>query len=307
MTYIEKLKHSAEKVGHIACLGLDPMVKWLPKGYSVKGIKGFPEFLDAIYREMIERGLSPAAVKPNDAFYSCHNTPVARESQRWDGYNALASVIAITHEFFPDVPVILDVKREDIGATAEMYAKTCCAWDVEAVTIGPYLGRDSMGEFLKKKQLGAYALVRTSNKSAEDFQSLTVKSYLLDSHERVMQPLYMAVLHHLLYEEYSNGIGAVIGATSIEELEACLHEINLSRREVPLLIPGVGTQGGSAREVMESLRITFYDQRLARINSSSGITHPWKSDPIWKDGGAPHDAVKLAVDAFEKLAEECAL
>jgi orotidine-5'-phosphate decarboxylase len=307
MDYIEKLKISADKVGHVACLGLDPAIKWLPKGYSVKGIKGFPEFLDAVYREMIERGLSPAAVKPNDAFYSCHNTPMLRESQRWDGYNALSDVISITHEFFPDVPVILDVKREDIGSTAEMYAKTCCTWDVEAVTIGPYLGRDSMGEFLKKKQLGAYALVRTSNKSAEDFQSLPVKVYLGDPYEHATQPLYMAVLDHLLYEEYANGIGAVIGATSLREFEICLRAIGLSRREVPLLIPGVGTQGGSAPEIMEALRVTNYNLSLARINSSSGITHPWKSNPIWKDGGAPPDAVKLAVDAFEKLAEECAL
>lgn len=304
MNYIEKLKHSAEKAGHIACLGLDPMVEYLPEKYRSKGIRGFPNFVQDIFEEMVRRGVSPAAVKPNDAFYACHNDPRQREVERWHGYNALSDVVDISQGYFKDIPVILDVKREDIGSTAERYAHACHAWDVEAVTIGAYVGKDSIAEFLKNEKIGAYVLCLTSNESSKDFQHLyaTVKKELRTPLEHI-HPLYMHVTYHVLYADYTQNsqLGLVLGASDVKLFRQVVEYITKSGRQVPLLIPGVGTQGGSATDIVRILSEVEYDQRLARINSSSAITHPWK------DNGAPPNAIKVCVDAFEKLAEECAL
>ncbi len=109
-------------------------------------------------------------------------------------------------------------------------------------------------------------------------------------------PFYMAVAEKIIkWAEDKPGVGAVVGATSLDELELLVQMY--SGKDIPLLIPGVGGQGGKADEVINVLRDAGYDLSLARINSSSGLTHPWKNAP------APDDYAKVCVEELNKLNE----
>jgi orotidine-5'-phosphate decarboxylase len=183
-------------------------------------------------------------------------------------------------------------------------------------------------EFTKNGK-GVYVLNRTSNPGAKDFQNLTTIANLdefieafegkvmdanqpqrIDPHAMAAllkqtidwkaQPLFMAVAEKII--EWSNdnkGVGAVVGATSIPELEKIVGIY--SGQDIPLLIPGVGGQVGSATEVMQRLKNANYDLSLVRINSSSGITHPWKTSDK-----APKDYANAVVENLKRLNEEIA-
>jgi orotidine-5'-phosphate decarboxylase len=262
--YISQLRQSAERTGSIVCMGLDPVVDYLPvRTGSVRN--DLADFFAAVFDEMLARKIFPGAFKPNIGYYHILDRP--REGD-FSGSLALSDILRMTTELFPDIPVILDAKRGDIALSSSNYAReafTC--WGADAVTISPYMGSDSVGPFLSHGK-GVYILNRTSNPGAADFQDLAVSS----------EPFYIRVARQILaWAEEFPGTGAVVGATSPDELSA-IAEV-YAGMEVPLLIPGVGSQGGSGRETVQRLKRAGYDLLLARINSSSGITHPWKNNP----------------------------
>ena len=191
----------------------------------------------------------------------------------------------------------LDSKRGDIAKSSENYAKEAFdAWQADAVTVSPYMGHDSVLPFAYPDK-GVYVLNRTSNPGAVDFQDQTVLDKV---DEKDLYPLYTAVAHHITaWSSEHPGIGAVVGATSPKELGiiASLY----AGRDIPMLIPGVGSQGGSAEEVIAMMKGAGYDLLLARINSSSGLTHPWKK------GAAPDDWLDQVMSAVRKLLEEAAV
>lgn len=289
-TYIDLLRESAKETGNITCMGLDPKVETLPESDENIRVR-----LNAFYQELFHRmkieGLSPAAFKPNIGYYTSLDRP--RDSN-FLGTEALCDLLDMLEVFFPNVPVILDSKRGDIATSSANYAEeafTC--YDADSVTVSPYMGSDSVFPFCKEGK-GVYMLNRTSNPGGAELQNLTVMDPI---DEKEVYPFYIAVAH--LIANYSNkhkGIGAVVGATNMNELKEIAQYYK--DKEIPLLIPGVGSQGGSALDVIAALKEVGYPLDLVRINSSSGLTHPWKK------GSAPDDWLDLCLSSIRKLLEE---
>jgi len=260
-------------------MGMDPIVEKIP-------IKGEPrqiieEFYLDILKEMNQRDSYPAVIKPNIAYF---------EQYGFDGLNALKTII--TQYKSSGIPVLLDAKRGDIGKTSTAYAKSVFEfWNSDAVTIAPYMGCDSVEPFIEwcEEGKGVYILCRTSNKGAVDLQDLKVDGV----------PVYMKLAESIL-QWHKPGVGAVVGATYLEELEEISRFFVGSEKEIPLLIPGVGSQGASAGEVVEVLNKTDNDILIHRINSSSGINYAYIEKDI-------SDYAMAAVDAIEILNKEIGL
>ena len=276
MSYLDDLRERAKAVKSIVCMGMDPIVEKIP-------IKGEPrqiieEFYLDILKEMNQRDSYPAVIKPNIAYF---------EQYGFDGLNALKTII--TQYKSSGIPVLLDAKRGDIGKTSTAYAKSVFEfWNSDAVTIAPYMGSDSVGPFIEwcEKGKGVYILCRTSNKGAVDLQDLKVDGV----------SVYMKLAENII-EWYKPGVGAVVGAIYLQELEEISKFFVESKKEIPLLIPGVGSQGGGAGEVVDVLKKTKNDILIHRINSSSGINYAYmKSDTS--------DYSKAAVDALDTLNKE---
>lgn len=284
MNYREKLISSAERTGNSACMGIDPNSGALPEGMSVEAF--FLELLEA----MDKKGLCPAAFKPNLGYFARLDRPLEGS---FEGSKALSSIIKALPS---GIPFILDSKRGDIASSSFNYAVEAYeCWKSDSVTVSPYMGSDSINPFvLNFPEKGIYILLRTSNPGGKDLQNRTMEDG---------KPLYMTVAHTIMKwsREYSNGIGAVAGATNLGEFRdiAGLY----AEEGIPLLIPGVGSQGGSASDVISIMKETGYDRRKARINSSSALTHPWAK----KKESAPSDWKDLCLRNIEKFLEECAL
>lgn len=256
MNFSESISDRAKKTGSLVCLGLDPMLDLIPeKKASIR--ETLEHFFVSILSEAESNDCLPNAVKPNYAFFAQHG---------FEGLFALQSVISFGHEL--KLPVILDAKRGDIGKTSAAYAAEAFDfWNADAVTVAPYMGSDSVSPFVEyseKKGKGVFVLVRTSNKGAGDFQNLRLvdQSFLF---EEVAKQL-------VNWGKNANGnLGAVVGATSLSELELICGFFAKQSVGVPLLIPGVGSQGGSASETLGILRKQNFPLETVLINSSSGI------------------------------------
>jgi len=227
-----------------------------------------PEFLDsdlprwAFNRRVIDATHEHAACyKPNVAFY-----------EDPDGWRALTETIAYAHG--RGVPVLLDAKRGDIGTTARRYADLLDRAD--AITVNPYLGRDSLEPFLSRGEKGVFVLARTSNAGARDFQELTVRvggdgsgdgnangSGGREEDEDAGVPLYEHVARRASDWNDRGNVGLVVGATAPEELA----EIREQVPELPFLVPGVGAQGGDA----EAAVAYGLAGGVGLVNSSRGI------------------------------------
>ena len=293
MSYADKLRESAARAGNIVCMGLDPVADVLPQSDAPMRERLNGYFSEIFHRMRLE-GLSPAAFKPNIGYYAMLDRP---REEDFSGSLALADILEMLETFFPGIPVILDSKRGDIARSSGNYASEAFeCWGADAVTVSPYMGNDSVFPFAYQDK-GVYILNRTSNPGAKELQNEVV---LDPVDEKVMYPLYHSVA--MLIARWNGehpGLGAVVGATSPDELEDIAGVF--AGRDIPMLIPGVGSQGGSATEVISRMRKAGYDLALARINSSSGLTHPWKK------GAAPEGWLDQVMDAVRKLTEEAAV
>ena len=276
MSYLDDLRVRAKKAKSIVCMGMDPVIEKIQiKGDTCQVIEEF--YLD-ILKEMNKRDSYPAIIKPNIAYF---------EQYGFDGLNALKTIISQYKS--SGIPTLLDAKRGDIGKTSTAYAKSVFEfWLSDAVTIAPYMGSDSVEPFIEwcDQEKGVYILCRTSNKGAVDLQDLKVDGV----------PVYMKLAENII-RWHKPGVGAVVGATYLDELEEISRFFVESKKEIPLLIPGVGSQGGSAGEVVEVLKKTNNDILIHRINSSSGINYAY----IEKNTS---DYATAAVDALETLNQE---
>jgi orotidine-5'-phosphate decarboxylase len=210
MAFLDKLLSASRKNNSLLCIGLDPDVRLMPKVNLL-------EFNKAIIDATADL---VCAYKPNLAFY---------EVLGIDGLKALLKTL----EYIPDfIPVIGDGKRGDIGNTAKAYARALFeTFGFDAATVSPYLGYDSVQPFIEYSDKGIFILCRTSNPGAADFQSLA------DNEGR---RLYEAVALKAREWNVQNNIGLVVGATYPNELRA----IRQICPDMPLLIPGIGAQGG---------------------------------------------------------------
>ncbi len=293
MSYIDLLRESAKNSGNIVCIGLDPVLSVLPESEEPTRARLSAYFAEIFHRMRLE-GISPAAFKPNIGYYSSLDNPREEDFQ---GSLALADILDLLENFFPGVPVILDSKRGDIARSSGNYAKEAFdCWKTDAVTVSPYMGTDSVMPFAYEGK-GIYVLNRTSNPGAVDLQNIVTMDAV---DEKDLYPMYIAVAHRIAYwaTEHS-GIGAVVGATSMKELGEIASYY--AGKDIPMLIPGVGSQGGSAADVIAALKSSGYDLSLARINSSSGLTHPWKK------GAAPEDWLDEVMSAIHALIEEASI
>ena len=205
------------------CVGLDPVAERLPLEFLRKPW-GFRDFCCAIVDATASE---VCAFKPQAA----HFAAVGAEDQ-------LAEVIAYIHARYPDVPVILDAKRGDIGATAEMYAKEAYErYGADVVTVNPYPGPESLAPYLAYPGRGVALLCRTSNPG----------SAWLQGHPE-SEPTYLRVAEAAAgWNEHGN-LMLVAGATYPEDLA----RIRAVAATMPLLVPGIGAQGGDLRTVLEA-------------------------------------------------------
>ena len=188
------------------------------------------------------------AYKPNLDFYECYGV---------DGTRALEATVDYIRTTYPDIFLIADAKRGDIGNTARMYAKAFFeTMDFDAVTLSPYMGQDSILPFLEYKDKWAIVLALTSNASAVQYQLA----------EKDGKPLYRAVMEEMMSISTPDNMMFVVGATKAEKLA----EIRSFCPDNFLLVPGVGAQGGSAEEVM---KYGANDMGGLLINSSRGILY----------------------------------
>lgn len=288
MTLVKKLRESARQTGSLICMGIDPVPDKIPLEYDGTE-RMLTQFYTNIFGAIKETGTIPGLFKPNQGFFIKKDQPLL---DIFIGSRALANVIRYLRKNFPNVPRVLDYKRGDIAKSSDNYAMEAVNWAVDAVTVSPYMGTDSVMPFVSRTK-GMYVLVRTSNPGAKDFQDLILEDG---------RPLYMAVAEKTVeWSKKAKGdVGAVVGATSPDELERIAGFYVESGQDIPLLIPGVGAQGGTAQEVMERLRKVGYELPLVRINSSSGINFAWEKE------GNREDYAMAAVRAIQKLNDEIA-
>jgi orotidine-5'-phosphate decarboxylase len=258
MNFLDLTKQRFEKLNTVLCMGLDPILEKIP----LKGKNDIEKVLVDFYFSLLENFHSYCiAVKPNIAFY---------EQYGIDGIRALKKIIDKARTL--EIPVILDVKRNDIGDTAKAYVKACfMELKADAVTLSPYLGEDSLAPFFEYKDKGFFVLVRTSNKGSSDFQMIKSENGKF---------LFEIVADKVCEwnKKYSSGIGAVLGATHLEELKKIARLFSVNDYP-PLLIPGIGKQGGDLKEVMSALKEIDYPLHKVFINSSTKINYAYLDFP----------------------------
>ena len=245
MGFTEKLRARWESANSLVCVGLDPDLAKFPDAYIDDD-----DALFAFCRDIVHATAEFAcAFKPQIAYFAAHN----------GGEAALQRLIAHINGAHPDVPVILDAKRGDIGSTAEQYAvEAFDRFGADAVTLNPYMGRDSADPFLQRNERGCVFLCHTSNPGARDFQELDVGG----------EPLYQRIARTIANEWNADGTCAlVVGATFPQELKVIRGIVG----DMPLLIPGIGAQGGDVEAVVRNGRTA--DGSGLMINSSRGILY----------------------------------
>lgn len=257
------------------CVGLDPDINKLPKHLLDKE-NPILEFNKAIID-----ATAPYAVayKPNLAFYECEGIK---------GWEAFEGTVKYIREKYPDIFIIADAKRGDIGNTAKMYARTFFEHiGVDAVTVAPYMGEDSVTPFLEYADKWTILLALTSNKGSVDFEMIEDKNGHRVFERVIKRSLRWGSPVNLMY---------VVGATQGEL-------ISDARKVAPrsfLLVPGVGAQGGSLEEVA---RLAMIDECGLLVNSSRGIIYASAGEDFAEAAGA--EARKLAQQMAELLVKYC--
>ncbi len=233
--FLDKLSARLDAGCAPLCIGLDPHPARKPDRY--------PDLLSWNRAIISATSDLAAAYKPNIAFY---------EALGRGGFDLLKATLAAIP---PEIPIILDAKRGDIGSTAEAYARACFqVWHADAVTLSPYLGRDSIHPFTSYSDQYVFVLTHTSNPGAAEVQEISRRG----------RPLYQHIAH--LAERWgSDNVGLVVGATYPE----ALRQTRLLNRESWFLVPGVGAQGGDARMALAAG--ARHDGRGVLIHVTRGI------------------------------------
>jgi len=272
--YIEKLFQESEKKETLLCFGMDPVIEKMNIDSSKNLSEEIAGYFIRIYCTIKH---SVSAVKPNAAFYFQYGK---------EGLFALTKLVKYMKK--EGVPVIIDAKLGDIGKTSIAWARF--VFEVlqgNAVTVNPYMGFDALSPFFNYNDRGFYVLALTSNQGTKDFQFLTLKNGM---------KLYQKVLQKItVWNQENEGVGAVIGATQ-KTLNEAIKFLCQSGRTLPLLIPGVGAQGGSYSWVKSVIEDSGYPSGVVRINVSSAISYAREKFPEY----STCDAAELAVEEILK-------
>ena len=224
-SFLSAIDAAAQRNASLLCVGLDPEPSRLPAA-----LRAHPDAVFEFCRAIVDATADlVCCFKPQIAHFA---------AQRAEG--VLERLIAHIHTAHPGVPVILDAKRGDIGSTAQHYATEAFdRYRADAVTANPYLGRDAVQPFLDRADKGVILLCRTSNPGARDLQDLDVGG----------RPLYQRVAELVARDWNANGNCAlVVGATYPTELAAVRALVG----DMPILVPGVGAQGGDVGAVIRN-------------------------------------------------------
>ena len=225
--FTQQLERAWKNNDSLVCVGLDPEIERFPAHIRAEASPIFQ-----FNRSIIDATADlVCAYKPQFAHYAAY-----------EAEDQLERTIEYIHRVHPGIPVILDAKRGDIGNTAERYAiEAFERYGADAVTVNPYLGGDSLEPFLRHAERGVLILCRTSNPGAVDLQDLVVQG----------RPLYQVVAELAARRWNSRGnCLLVVGATYPRELA----EVRALVGEMPLLVPGVGAQGGDVEQVVANGR-----------------------------------------------------
>lgn len=245
MSFIEKLSAAWTANNSLLCVGLDPDVSRFPAELA-----GKPDAIFTFCKTVIDATADLAcSFKPQIAYFAALRAE--------DQLEAICRYIKTT---YPHIPVILDAKRGDIGATAGQYAREAFErYAADAVTVNPYMGFDSVAPYLEWQDRGVIILCRTSNAGGSDLQFLDVGG----------KPLYQHVAQLVADKWNTNGQCAlVVGATFPNELA----QVRALTGDMPLLVPGIGAQGGDIAATVQAGKTANGTGMM--INSSRAILYP---------------------------------
>jgi len=241
LNFLQKLRHACQANDSFLCVGLDPDPQLMPPETDVN------EFVASVVEATSDL---VTAYKINFAFF---------EAMGEDGFRHLN----FARKCIPaNIPIIADAKRADIGSTSCAYAKAIFeVMGFDAVTVSPYMGSDSIMPFISYADRGVFILCRTSNPGAKDFQDLLV------TNGTSAVPLYQEVSRKAGEWNQHGNIGLVVGATWPQEIEL----IRKQNPDMPLLIPGIGAQGGDIKLV--SRYAIGQENKMGIINVSRSIIY----------------------------------
>ncbi|WP_075590512.1 orotidine-5'-phosphate decarboxylase [Labilibacter marinus] len=253
----QELFENIKKKGSFLCVGLDTDINKIPRF-----LKETTDPIFAFNKEIIDATQEfTVAYKPNLAFY---------ESLGVAGWNSLEKTVNYIRYNYPDIFIIADAKRGDIGNTSNMYAKAFFdTMDFDSVTVAPYMGEDSVKPFMTYVDKWVILLALTSNKGAADFQ------YVTEGEDR----LFEKVIKKSSEWGTEENLMYVVGATKAEKLQ----EIRAIIPNHFLLVPGVGAQGGSLKEVAEN---GLNEKCGLLVNSSRGIIYASTEEDFAEKAGA---------------------
>ncbi|MFM8465014.1 MAG: orotidine-5'-phosphate decarboxylase [Burkholderiaceae bacterium] len=249
MKFTSKLTNATRQHDSLLCIGLDPDIARFPGV-----LKGRVDSVFEFCRAIIDATAPYAcAFKPQIAYFAA----LAAEDQ-------LQAICDYLNQHYPDIPIVLDAKRGDIGATAEQYAREAFErYKADAVTVNPYMGFDSIEPYLQWNEKGVIVLCRTSNPGGSDLQFLTVDGV----------PLYQHVARLVAQQWNRHGqCGLVVGATFPQEIA----EVRKIVGDMPLLVPGIGAQGGDVEATVRAGQTP--DGMGMMINSSRAILYAKQVD-----------------------------
>ena len=224
-TFIDKLQHAWAAHDSLVCVGLDPEIERFPKHIAAEP--------SPIYQ------FNKAIIDATHDLVCTYKLQFAHYAA-YEAEDQLERTIEYLHKSYPQVPVILDAKRGDVGNTAERYAiEAFERYGADAVTVNPYLGTDALEPFLRHADRGVIVLCRTSNAGGRDLQELQVGE----------RPLYQVVAELAATRWNSRGnCLLVVGATYPQELA----QVRALVGDMPLLVPGVGAQGGDVAQAVRA-------------------------------------------------------
>ena len=257
MTFIESLNAAWTANNSLLCVGLDPDPAKFPAQF-----KGQPDAIFDFCTSIVDATADlVCSFKPQIAYFAAQRA----EDQ-------LEALIAHIHAKHPGIPVILDAKRGDIGSTAEQYAvEVFERYRADAITVNPYMGRDSVDPYLAYPDKGVILLCRTSNPGGSDLQFLNV------GEANQPEKLYERVARLVASEWNSTGQCAlVVGATFPGEIARVREIVG----DMPLLVPGIGAQGGDVEATVRAGRTSQANTpgRGLMINSSRAILYASKGE-----------------------------
>lgn len=258
MDFTERLKLAVRNADSCLCVGLDPNLDRIPESIRNES-KSKPEQVVSFLKTVIDHTRDYcAAYKPNLGFF---------EALGVSGLEVFQEVIS----YIPDSKIVVaDIKRGDISTTAEHYAKAYFEkFDVDAITINPLMGFESLEPFLDYPGKGVYTLTLTSNPGARDFLMKPFEGY---------STMAAYIAHNLseLQQDHPTHLGMVIGATKATQMD----EVIKKHANAALLIPGIGAQGGSVKELQGSLA---KHAGIPLINSSRSILYAGEHTQNWEE------------------------